>query len=133
MNMIGKLINHMNKNLLSYKNNACLGCGQILASRTAINALGSDIIIVKECSSYFPRDFEERLRAFALAYFAKSNGAKVKLSFDCPLLESDDVKPDMYLIRPKSFEFKTDKDFILDIPSMPLWNGENPLAHLAYH
>ncbi|MEI6378430.1 MAG: thiamine pyrophosphate-dependent enzyme [Candidatus Falkowbacteria bacterium] len=32
-------------NLLSFDNTACVGCGQILAARTVVNALGPDVII----------------------------------------------------------------------------------------
>ena len=32
-------------NYLSYNNSACLGCGQILASRTVVNTLGPEVIV----------------------------------------------------------------------------------------
>ena len=83
---------------------------------------------------YFPRSFDERLRAFALASFAKEAGAEVKIKgFDCDLIKSTEGRADLYLARPKGLEFKPKAPFVLDVPSMPLWVGENALRHLAYH
>jgi len=38
--------NKNNKNLLSNEHSACLGCGQIVASRTVVNTLGPETIII---------------------------------------------------------------------------------------
>jgi len=82
---------------------------------------------------YYPRNFDEMLRACAFARFAELNGLRVRTSFECPLVKNSEGEANLELVRFKGFRIKLKKPFILDIPSMPLWLGEGIHEHLAYH
>ncbi len=82
---------------------------------------------------YYPRNFDELLRACAFARFAELEGLRVRTSFACPLVKSSEGKAELELVRFKGFKVKAMSPFILDIPSMPLWLGEGVHEHLAYH
>ncbi len=82
---------------------------------------------------YYPRNFDELLRACALARFAELSGSSVRTSFDCPLVKNSEGKVTLELIRFKGLKIKPEAPFILDIPSLPLWLGEGIHYHIAYH